>query len=467
MSQADSGSRAKATLYMGAGCRCLNPAMPISLAGYFNIRLWDHVRDDIEVRALALRSGNTWAAVVQFDLVTLTQPLADAVYAGLAGAGIRELTPDSMILTATHTHTAPEIRTGKPGGDDRYLPFAAGQAVAAIRDALAAMEPVEPLSGLTRDTRFLFNRRYWMNNGEVVTNPGKLNPDIDRPEGEIDPDIPLLAFRQGGRIKALVANIVNHGDTVGGTGVSADWHGFLRRRLEARLGAGSFVMPLVGASGNINHFDVRSAAPQTCYAEARRLGEGYAETIGKALGSLQPLADTTLFTRAVRVTASPRAISAAELAEARSVLERFKDVPDAASGGTLTSEDLARGAPAALKYFAAHLADMAAFRDPIQFLLTSLFLGPVGIVTLPGEPFVEIGLDLRRRIFPDRLMMVAELGNGTGHPRLGGGYIPNEWNYGRGGYETTPRSNPFAPETAGQLLAAWRGVADRIRNASA
>ena len=75
--------------------------MPISLAGYFNARMWDKILDDIEVRALTLRSVRAWAALVQFDLVNVSQELADAVYAAIASAGIKELSSSNIIITAT------------------------------------------------------------------------------------------------------------------------------------------------------------------------------------------------------------------------------------------------------------------------------------------------------------------------------------------------------------------------------
>ena len=58
--------------------------------------------------------------------------------------------------------------------------------------------------------------------------------------------------------------------------------------------------------------------------------------------------------------------------------------------------------------------------------------------------------------------MVPTLANGTGTHRCGGGYIPNEWNYGRGGYEDTPRSNPFSMKTAPAVLNAWRKLAEKL-----
>ena len=63
----------------GLGRRCINPELPISLAGYFNKRMWNTVLDDIEVRAVALKSGGEYAAIIQFDLLCLNYRLYKAV----------------------------------------------------------------------------------------------------------------------------------------------------------------------------------------------------------------------------------------------------------------------------------------------------------------------------------------------------------------------------------------------------
>ncbi len=100
--------------------------------------------------------------------------------------------------------------------------------------------------------------------------------------------------------------------------------------------------------------------------------------------------------------------------------------------------------------------------DPRIFNLVGIFMGKSCIVSLPSEPFVEIGLQIKKGIFAEHDTMIVSHSNGTGNSNVGGGYIPNSWNYGRGGYETTPRSNPLSIKTADQLLAAWRKLASEL-----
>ena len=46
-------------------------------------------------------------------------------------------------------------------------------------------------------------------------------------------------------------------------------------------------------------------------------------------------------------------------------------------------------------------------------------------------------------------------GNCNGGAGFYGGYIPNPWNYGRGGYEDTPRSSGYSKATSEALIAGW------------
>ena len=54
-------------IVFGMARKCINPEVPISLAGYFNRRMWDHVLDDIEVRALVLKDAKGHVAALKYS----------------------------------------------------------------------------------------------------------------------------------------------------------------------------------------------------------------------------------------------------------------------------------------------------------------------------------------------------------------------------------------------------------------
>ncbi|MBE6357821.1 MAG: hypothetical protein E7057_01065 [Lentisphaerae bacterium] len=446
----------------GLGRACINPEVPISLAGYFNKRMWNKILDDLEVRAVVLKSGGEYAAIIQFDLLCITSRFYKAIEREVRRANIKNLSMKNILVCATHTHTAPNIN-GEPNSD-KYIKFAAAKAVEALEAAAAELTPGELFGGMAQDHRFIFNRRYWMKNGVVVTNPGKLNPDILRPEGEIDPQIPMLGIKTEAGLSLLITSIVNHTDTIGGCGVSADWPGFMRRSLEKDMAPGAMVMPMIGASGNINHFDVSTDMDQTNYSEPERIGLGYAESIRKVWDKMTPVEGKGLTYHSRKVKSKVREIDPEEIAEAEAVMAKYPDidVDSPESVKDLTSEDLAKGAPFALKYFANALLKLAARTEKPEFLLSCIKFGDSAVIaSLPSEPFVEIGLILRRSIFNDRLCLVTSHGNSNGGKSYGGGYIPNSWNYGRGGYESTPRSSGYSIHTADILLANWRKLAEK------
>lgn len=429
----------------------INPVTTCSLAGYFEARPWESILDDLQARALVFAQGDQYFAIVQFDLVTIPWTFYDAFLAKLGNR--TPLNQSNLVITATHTHTAPEIRASKPGYDGDYVQTTIAQAVAALLKALDHMEEVTLAGARTEDRRFAFNRRYWMKDGRVLTNPPKLDPNIDRPEGGIDPEIPVLAVKDGqGRIKALLANIVNHADTIGGKSVSADWPGFFRRTTQAATGADSIVFPLIGCAGNINHIDVRNPDAQASYAEAERIGNGYAATVLATLKNLKPLPVTVFKTASQTITLPPKQIPAHEVREAQHALEKLATQGNADEHRALHSVDLAKNNPTVLRYFAEHLLKVAADKTVKQFTLNALAAGNIRIVALPAEPFVEIGLKIKNEIFPDNLVFVLSHANGTGSASVAGSYIPNSWNYGRGGYETTARSNPLPENTADVLI---------------
>lgn len=429
-------------LKFGMGRKSIVPPMKMGLAGYFNTRIWSDILDPIEVRCCVASCGDETAVIVQFELITVTAELQQAIQAVTR----KYLNDFVMVATATHCHTAPELRIGRGGYDEKYVPFAAETYEKALREAINSLSECKSIkSGHAFSMDYCFNRRFWMKDGAVVTNPPKCSSDIIRPEGEIDPEIPLVLL-ENEHGKLLLASISNHADTTGGNEISGDWPAWAAHETEKVLGNGSMCIPLIGCSGNINHFDIREPGEQASPEEAKRIGCGYAASIRDGLKTMsdEPL---TLKSVSRKFHIGSRELFPEELSEAEDILKKYPAEDTAGSSTALTARDFAEKSPKVLRYFAENLLKIAKERKEFDFEVSVIELGNTAVVGLPAEPFVEIGLEIRKEIFENNSQTLCSImNNGSGS-----GYIPNLWNYRRGGYENTPRSNPYSIHTATEL----------------
>ncbi len=445
----------KMKIYFGFAESDIEPVdFRTSLAGYFNERPRTGSLDPLRVRAVCMRdrTGRLFA-LIQFDLVTVTDALAAGVFdSPELPEGIDR---SNLLLTATHTHTAPEIRDGKPGVNSRYRDFVAAIAVRTLVNAVNSLRPGSLWRADGTASHLGFNRRYLMRDGSVKTNPGKGNPEVVAPEGKNDETIPVLLFRDAAGVPAgIIANIVNHSDTIGGTRSSADWPGRFIRKLRGHFGENFFAAALIGCAGNINHIDLDNPDPQCSEVEAERIGIAYAEAVMRILEHAieLPEAEFEIFNPVLEMP--PREYSEAELREARETVEKYRDLPAAESTGReLTAVELAAGDPVVLRFFAENLLRAAAAARPSRFPLIGIRFGRSGIIALPCEPFVEIGLELKK-IFPGAL--VVSHTNSCGGEYFTGGYIPIASAYDRGGYEDRPRSSPYSKRTGAALVEMWK-----------
>lgn len=429
-------------LQFGIGRETIVPPMKMGLAGYFNTRIWEGVLDPIEVRCALILDESKTVLITQFELITVTAELQ----AEVRKTAEKHLENFVLISTATHCHTAPELRIGRGGYDESYVPFAAGAFEKALLQAKASLADCKYIkSGKAFSMDFCFNRRFWMKDGVVVTNPAKCSKDVVRPEGEIDPEIPLVLL-DNGKNKLLLASVSNHADTTGGSLISGDWPAWTAHETEKVLGQGSMCMPLIGCSGNINHFDINNPGEQASPEEAGRIGCGYASSIASALENLQQ-EPMTLQTASLAFHVGSRELFPEELAEALEILEKYPAGDTASSSTALTARDFAEKSPKVLRYFAENLLKVAENKKEFDFEVSGCKLGNCAIIGLPAEPFVEIGLEIRKEIFSScNQVLCSIMNNGSGS-----GYIPNLWNYRRGGYENTPRSNPYSIHAAAGL----------------
>jgi len=402
----------------------ITPPLGVNLAGYFNVRKADGILDNLYAKAVVLKDEVTELAVVSCDLCVIPKEMVTKIRS-LASqwSGIKE---ENIMIVATHTHTGP-VTTGLLAGeaDPLYIDFLIRKVATAIAMAQKNLREARIKVGRVTEDTLVFNRRYVMKNGSVVTNPGKLNPDIVRPAGPVDPEIIVALIEDKVETPlAVLINYANHVDTIGGTAISADYPGVISKILHKSVGDIP-VLFLPGAQGDINHIDVANPEPQGGYGEAERIGKILSEKILESLNDLS-LIEPHLKTGNSTLKIPLRKPTEEDIHKAKLLLSSEET---GSSSNELTAFDLAKGSLEVEKVYAQEIMALAQLdRDFEELELQAISVGELVFLGVPGELFVEIGLAIKKES-PFNYTAVVSLANG------GSGYIPTEKAFSEGGYE--------------------------------
>ncbi|MBR7120814.1 MAG: neutral/alkaline non-lysosomal ceramidase N-terminal domain-containing protein [Lentisphaeria bacterium] len=428
---------------IGYAQEIITPPVGVGLAGYMNKRPNSGMYDDLYVKTIIIDNGKVRCGLVSFDLCSVFDRLISTLKEKISAKFGEELF-NNLIVCANHTHTGPELRKEQNDLTEYSFNQIIDAAVRAVERAVMNLLPGEIEYGSVYNNPYGFVRRYWMKNGTIVTNPGWGNPDIDKPESDFDRNIGIIRIIQNDRTAALICNIAQHGDTIGGNLVSADWYGRFAQEIQHALKAGMPVIVVDDASGDINHFDFHQKINQTNYDEAVRIGRGYAAIVLNALDKLEKLTDEDIVVKNSTVTIPHRKLTPEEVAEAQHILDTVPDIP---KEGDFESQDLANKVPAALRYFAQRALDCHAQSTPSHDArLTAIEFGKtLAFVSLPGEPFNGIGRAIRENS-PFKNTFIVSLAQSQS------GYVPMLECFARGGYEVQPGINTAAPEAAGEII---------------
>jgi hypothetical protein len=423
-------------LRVGRAAVKITPPAGMPMAGYYSIRLNEGVHDDLFAKAIVLEHGGVRAALVACDVVSIPRAFAEEARTlieretGIPGAHV--------MISATHTHTGPEMGARLVNVDPKTLDIVQTyhaqlprRIAESVRVAAENLRPGRVRKGVGREESVAFIRRYWMKDGTVKWNPGKRNPGIVEPAGEIDPDVPVVSFEDAeGAPLAVYVNYANHLDTVGGMQFSADYPYALGKILGEALGGGTLTVFTEGCAGNVNHIDVRSPAPQKGHAEAARIGAILAGEVLRTFRRLTPAAGEIQVSR--EMVALPLvSLEPGDVERAREVIAQYGKP----------------GAPAFYEQVKAFKVMEVAARQgkPIEAEVQVIALGrDLAWVGLPSEIFVEIGKAIKLGS-PFPVTIVASLANGSF------GYIPDRRAYPQGQYEVI--NTPVAAG-GGEMLAA-------------
>lgn len=408
------------SIRVGVSQTVITPPLGTPMAGYYYDRGAEGVHDDLFTKALVIEKGNQKVVLISCDLIELPNYLVALTrkrieqLAGIPG--------DLVMISATHAHTGPVIPDfpiivqTSHSLVSTYAEALPEKIAQNVKLAVAALRPAVLYAGLGQETTLSFNRRYLMCDGSIGWNPGKVNPDIIRPAGPIDPDVPVLyAETTEGEPLATFVSFAMHLDTVGGLEFSADYPFTLATILRNVKGENMVTLFSMGCSGNVNHLDFSSPINQTSHQEAARIGTVLAGEVLKTLTrcEVKPVDFIKMQRQSVDLELAP--VEAAELPNAEKVIATY---------GT------ANPAPFLDMVDAFKVKEVLERQgEPIHAEVQILALGrEVAIVGLNGEIFVELGLAIKKTS-PFPLTIMSSLTNGAI------GYVPDRKAYAEGNYE--------------------------------
>ncbi|MDF2721115.1 MAG: Neutral ceramidase [Paenibacillus sp.] len=407
----------------------ITPALGSKIPGYFNVREVSGVKDPLYVKSLVVETDNGSAAIIVFDAISIPRKIVQAIR-GRVSEEIG-IDPAGIFVSATHTHTGGPVSTGFAGvEDDDYLRWIGEKAADSALIAYRKRKEAKIGFGRGHESDIAFNRRFFMKDGTVRTNPGIGNPLVGRPAGPIDPEVLVMRIDDTeGNPLGVLTNYACHTDTVGGTEVCADFPGELSRVVKRELGEQAVSLFMLGACGNINHHNVIGNKPKRA---------DHYKWMGRILGAeVVKVRDKITVSDQTSVTALNGELNVGLRMPTEEILE--------ASRRTLADSSANLQDTIYAKQMLRLVEENAPTEATVE--VQALRIGELSVVGLPGEIFVEFGLDIKRQSSTP-FTMIDTLCNGTIRA-----YICTREAHAQGGYE--PRmsyGNRFAVETGERLV---------------
>lgn len=414
----------------------IDPPLGIGIDGYYVPRFAKGILDSIEVSALALRTGETLLLMMSVDNCMIERDSIEEMIAAIRESV--DIPSANIFISATHSHTAPLIKPtcffeAEPEIIRNYADFLNTRMREAARLAVEDLSSAKMghAIGYAPD-RISYIRRYKMKDGSTATCPAINDPNIDCPIGELDRRVNVLRFDRAGKDSVVLLNYGLHADTVNGEYISADWPGQLKKTLDKALD-GTKCIVFLGAEGDVGSTNVHPLPGDMNETEISFDNEmkspGMARFVGRALaGTVLQVYDKVAYTDVENIGILHKALrlptnmpTPAELPTAH----KYKELHDSGRDDLIPFEAMELTTVVAE---AIRMCELESGPEYIAIDLMGVRLGPVAFVGIPGEPFTDIGVEIKRSEGFDMILPCA-LTNGSY------GYFPMRSAYDEGGYE--------------------------------
>ncbi|MEM7343599.1 MAG: neutral/alkaline non-lysosomal ceramidase N-terminal domain-containing protein [Chloroflexota bacterium] len=449
-----------AKLLAGVGRVNITPPLGVDLMGTARrAGPADGIHHDLYATCLVLATGNQKVALVDCDLLIIPDEASIDIRQRI-GALI-EAGREHVLLGCTHTHNGPAAAQGMPktGGDltgfrDIELNYQANlvhQLESAARLAMANLRPARFAAGAGQ-ADILVNRRELLDDGQVI-----IGRDFDRPR---DPSVDILRIdTEDSEPLAVIMCFACHPVSIDPqfcTLIGPDFPGWARQTIEMLTGATALYF--TGAAGDIMPLRADQADPRAAEIVGRQVGcqatYAYMDLNPQPIEIREGLVKSISTYRYYEEVPVKRPAITHFKALSRQLELKLRPPPALAD----VEEDL-RTAEARLQELQAQGASSANELNPVIFQqvtarrilemlrtgiapqsiqvdIQAIRLDDVAIVAVPGEPFAEMGLQVKAGS-PFKHTFFIGYANGLV------GYIPMESDHALGGYEVNDAHKPF------------------------
>lgn len=423
-------SVSQAELRVGAAVTDITPdEFPVLVNGNMLSKQATEVKTPLHARAIVVDDGRERLAMVVVDSCMIPRTLCDQ--AKQLAAQRTDIQPNRMLISATHTHTAPSCM-GALGtnADLRYVPFLREKLAQSIAAAEKNLEPAR-VGWVVADAAEFTAIRRWIRRPDRVESDPFGNPTVRAtmhaasnwdnvigPSGPEDPALSMVSFQAtDGRPLAVLANFSMH--YFSDQPLSADYFGLFSEGLKQRIAAENdrekppFVGILShGCSGDIWRRDYALPPEERPNPSIQSYTEDLLNVAVAALKTIKYDEHADIAMAEKRLRLQYRVPDKQRLAWARSIVAEMGDRLPKSTEEVYAREQVI-------------LHELQSTEVVVQ----ALRIGEIGIATTPTETYALTGLKLKLQS-PLQHTMVIELANG------GDGYIPPPEQHHLGGYNT-------------------------------
>ena len=404
----------RTTLKAASASANITPPLGTRIPGGFRPRYAENVDDELFAKAVVIDNGTTRIAIVTCDLIAIPEKVADVAKARIADRC--DIPAAHVMVNATHTHTAVAIAdllgVDEDPGYTEWVPLKIADAVEL---AVWRLKPARVGFASVNEERITFNRRWHMKDGTVRFNPGIENPDLVEPTGTIDPELAMMFVEadDGTPISAVANFSLHYIGTNNVNALSADYFGHFDQLMKRYLGDTCISLLWNAASGQINNTDFSGRTKWTAsgHQQAVKMANVLAGhfIVEKQLMEMHETLD--LSGDLATLTFQRKQITTEDLKVAEQVLSVPQGTYDAYETGPF-SWVVGQPIPQALvDVYALECQRLAQLPAQMTAPIQVIRLGEAAIVALPGEVFVETGMNIKSKSDANPTFLVS-LANG-------------------------------------------------------